>query len=95
MVPRCLKCEVDIPLDDRGYPQKCGRLEARFGPSSQFDQEAVKSGRTLTNASPTPLQTLLQCDEIRAYICDECFNSKMDFFEGYAHHITFNEKKIV
>lgn len=75
----CLICEKEIAKLHDGT--ECinggGCLIASFGYGSKHDQ----IHGYIENS--TPLDKLLNCDEVVAYICDDCTERKTHCFEGY------------
>jgi hypothetical protein len=87
--PKCLIChkvlKVDPTSEHWGWFQG-GDIIISFGYGSRHDQLRMK------DILPTgDMDRLLQCDEIRARICDSCFEERFSLCEGY--NVT-TEKKI-
>ena len=79
---RCIICDKQIELleGSSGNLKNAGMLKAYFGYGSDHDQLGAQG------YLPEPvdrLTRLLRCDEVVAYICDSCFEKKIELFEGF------------
>lgn len=100
---RCLICEKDIEtetsVDIRDnsefftiYSAGYAYLEFHYG--SSLDQCFNYAGRNNTiDEDSKPVDKLLACNKIEAYICDGCLESKIRLMRGYS--ITNVKKEIV
>ena len=79
---RCLVCEKEIKIDEH-FAHDAGYLQASFHYGSEMDQCLGWPGREAIAEDGTPTERLLACDKMEAFICDDCFRKKYDFFTGY------------
>jgi len=96
---RCLVCDKQLDYEPgpnhTGNVYDGGFMLLSFHYGSSHDQCHGFSGRKTMilgipvmpgepePPEPTPSQKLLACDEIEAFICDECFVKKSDRMKGY------------
>jgi hypothetical protein len=80
----CLVCEKELPREKDGIHYGCGLLTIEMPYGSKFDQLGYKSIPVPEDSAPDFREImLLGSDEIRGYICDDCFEKKMKFLEGF------------
>lgn len=60
-----------------------GFMLISFHYGSRHDQCHGFSGRKNRNDNDKPMDKLLACDEIEAFICDDCFEKKHTKMKGY------------
>jgi len=73
----CLICGKSLPWEESmELVEGGGFVVLSFHYGSRHDQLA-------TWVDKDKKSELLRCDEIRAYICDDCFENKLDLFEGW------------
>lgn len=73
----CLICEKELQEGETG-PLACGYANMDFAYGSRFDQNG--NGYY---GDDDRLSQLLNCNMLRAYICDDCFEKKQNLFKGY------------
>ncbi len=89
---QCLKCEKPMQLCPDTSPEIVqmdwgGNLDVSFYYGSRHDQ-MDDFGRTVRlPENPTRRDQLLRCYKIRAYICDDCFETHAHLFDGYDHKV--------
>ncbi len=76
----CLCCEKALETTHDTVVYDGGWMVVDFGYGSRFDYDCNTSLRPVSSDS---VPEVLACDEIRAYICDDCFEQKANLFEGY------------
>lgn len=78
---KCLCCEKVLGEMYAGResftPEDGGRMMVSFGYGSRHDQGG-------SGPAVTPIDKLLNCNEIEAYICDDCFEKKFDLMNGFS-----------
>ena len=76
---KCLICFKELEPVEHGesQPYDGGEIQVRFGFGSRHDQEFNPDGQSRRDG-------LLGCQQIVAYICDDCFDQRIDCFEGYS-----------
>jgi uncharacterized protein YlaI len=89
MKPKCLICKKIIKIDEIGFFDG-GEVLISFGYGSRYDQ---KQGSPY-KVSSSKLEKMLNC-EIRARICDDCFEEVFPLCEGYYVTNKIEEKRIV
>lgn len=73
---RCLMCEKKLKiLSETGGISDGGYAIIQFGYGSRHDQIG-------TFPPEEPLSKILNADEIRFFICDDCFEKNIKFFTG-------------
>jgi hypothetical protein len=83
-----------------------GTMSIDFGYGSRFDRFGMNSPRskmlsrrTLTKTASESIEDrrklLLTCDEMRAYICDDCFETHCDLIEGMDRVSIDDETKVI
>ena len=82
---KCLCCEKVIPRDEYGCLHHAGYAYLEFHYGSQNDQGHGFGGSRLdcTQEDHTRKEKLLACDLIEAYVCDDCFDKKLDVLKGF------------
>jgi uncharacterized protein YlaI len=80
MIVKCLTCEKDLEYDQHDLVMNGGFIQISFHYGSKHDQCKGFRGN---NSEDTELNKLLGCDEIEAYICDECFEKKSPLMKGF------------
>jgi hypothetical protein len=76
----CLVCDKELKLEQHtGNVIDGGPMLVSFHYGSRHDQMGSKS----EYYQETPLDKLLACDEIEAFICDDCFERKVEKMKGY------------
>jgi hypothetical protein len=82
----CLVCDKELDYepgaDYRGNVSDAGFMLVSFHYGSRHDQCHGFSGRK-SHRDERPMEKLLTCDEIEAFICDDCFEKKFDKMKGY------------
>jgi hypothetical protein len=93
---KCLLCrkELEKEFQDEfdgvsSQPAGAGVATIGFHYGSKQDQLGVDM------LGESPKKLLLASNEIRFYICDECFEENIDLFEGYNIERKFSEKRVV
>lgn len=94
LVVKCLCCEKEIKRDKYGCLDYAGYAYIEFHYGSRHDQGKGFGGCRLYSENPTREEILLACDNIEAYICDDCFDKKQDLMKGFVKvsHITHERK---
>lgn len=97
---RCLKCEKALQMVDGTTvnPDGAGELLVSFHYGSSHDQclgRPYRSDLTPTDPSAPRHQFLLVCDQIRAYICDDCFVTHSHLFEGWSLPNSLPSEKVL
>jgi len=77
----CLICDKNLEYDEHGCVYDGGSLQLSFGYGSKFD--LCCNHREPFPENATQLDKLCFCDQIEAYICDECFEKKADKIKGF------------
>ncbi len=93
---KCLKCEKEIVFmhDMPGNPDDAGEMDVSFHYGSRHDMCLGFGGRKMRPA-PTLRDKLLNCDVIRAYVCDNCFDKHIDLFDGFDVKRRIEEKMVI
>ena len=82
----CLVCDKELEHDSdppyRGGVTDAGFMLVSFHYGSRHDQCHGYSGRK-SHRDEQPMERLLTCVEIEAFICDDCFEKKFDKMKGY------------
>lgn len=80
---RCLCCEKYLPIQPSGQdyiqPDGAGTMKVKFGYGSRHDMLGV-----YPSDDPKPIEKLLGCAEVVAYICDDCFEQKFNLMHGFS-----------
>jgi hypothetical protein len=95
---KCLICRKELEWDDIGLVYDAGFMVVSFHYGSRHDQiETPLSFKCASWAGEKQdkLSTMLRSDEIRAFICDDCFESNLDLFEGYRITVKRKETKVI
>jgi hypothetical protein len=83
----CLVCdkvlEYEPGTNHRGGVMDAGFMLVSFHFGSRHDQCHGFHGRKDLRNDKNPVNQLLACDEIEAFICDDCFEKKFDKMKGY------------
>lgn len=94
----CLVCDKELDYDPgphhNGNVTDGGFMLVSFHYGSRHDQCHGFAGRK-NCLSDKPMEKLLTCDEIEAFICDDCFEKKFDKMKGYDIRQTRERTKIV
>lgn len=77
-IVHCFCCENELEVDCDTIVNDGGWMNIDFGYGSKFDYD-----RNASLGAEDEVGKLLQCNEVRAYICDECFERKFKLCEGY------------
>lgn len=85
---KCLCCEKEIK-EEKHFLMGAGSLLLNFGYGSKFDQFLSAS------VQESVLDSLVSCQKVVAYICDDCFELKSKLFEGYNIVVNRQEKIVV
>jgi hypothetical protein len=85
-------CRKELEWDDIGLVYDAGFMVVSFHYGSRHDQIEPP---LLTPPPSIRLDALLRSDEIRAFICDDCFESNLDLFEGYKITVKRKETKVI
>jgi hypothetical protein len=80
---KCLCCEKDILIDQNGFLNDAGYAYISFDYGSRHDQGKGFGGYRLESETPDRKEKLLACDDIVAFICDDCFDKKQLLLKGY------------
>jgi len=82
----CLVCDKELDYDPgeshRGNVMDAGFMLVTFHYGSRHDQCHGFAGRK-NHVGESPMEKMLACDEIEAFICDDCFEKKFDKMKGY------------
>lgn len=82
----CLICDKELEYEvypsHRGGVNDGGFMLVSFHYGSRHDQCHGYSGRK-SYRNENPMNKLLTCDEIEAFICDDCFEKKFHKMKGY------------
>ena len=82
----CLICDKQLDYDPgpnhNGNVYDGGFMLVGFSYGSRHDQ-CHGYGARKTMRGNSPMETLLTCDEIEAFICDDCFEKKFGKMRGY------------
>ena len=85
---KCLLCKKKLKFDKQiKSVVGAGTATIQFWYNSRYD----KIG---TFPPEEPLAKLLNADEIRFFICDDCFEKNADLFDGYDFTHTVKETKV-
>jgi hypothetical protein len=76
MTVTCLVCEKPLVFNEEELVEDGGFLQLVFHYGSRHDQ-------CKGFASAVVHDSLLRCDEIEAYICDDCFDKKRGLMKGF------------
>lgn len=76
MTTQCLICDKQLKREGE-FIFDCGIVDVSFGYGSRNDPIGIYDSKD------SKKDKLLLCDRIQAYICDDCFDRKIDYFEGY------------
>jgi hypothetical protein len=88
-IKKCLLCNKELVWDENfDLIDKAGFITVSFHYGSRHDQGGHSEPKD-------PLTKLLQCDEIRAFICDDCFEQKLAKFEGWKISTERKETRII
>lgn len=83
----CLVCDKELEYTPgpghTGNVHDAGFMLVTFHYGSRHDQRLGYEGRKTMNDNETDLQQLLNCDQIETFICDDCFEKKLDKMNGY------------
>lgn len=79
---RCICCNKEIETWE-GLVKDAGFVVISFHYGSRLDQLLGFDGRKSEYDRQEPLQNLLACDKIEAFMCDNCFIEKYELFNGY------------
>ena len=80
MIAKCLCCEKNIEVGEHGELYDAGYLSVSFGYGSCHDQcDGYFGDRNALD----PIGELLSCNEVEAYICDDCFGKKYKLMNGF------------
>lgn len=83
----CLICDKELVYepgpDHNGNVHNAGFMLVSFHYESRHDQCHGFSGRKSHREEKDAMHRLLSCDEIEAFICDDCFEKKFDKMKGY------------
>ena len=87
--PKCLICKNELKADPNGDYFAGGNILMSFGYGSKHDQLGV--------AQPphSDLDKLLACNQIRARICDNCFDEVYLLCEGWKVATKQTEERVV
>ena len=85
-------CRKELEWEDIGLVYDAGFMVVSFNYGSRHDQIEPPFS---TPPPFTRLDALLRSDEIRAFICDDCFESNLDLFEGYEITVERKETKVI
>lgn len=91
-------CRRELEWDDIGLVYDAGFMVVSFHYGSRHDQietPAQAAHLKLKGEKQDKLSTMLRSDEIRAFICDDCFESNLDLFEGYKITVKRKETKVI
>lgn len=83
---KCLKCEKPMSMmkDMEKNPDDGGEMVVSFHYGSRHDMCLGMPERLARHdKAKTYRERLLFCDQIRAYICDDCFEKHIDLFQGW------------
>lgn len=78
-ISKCIVCRDEIKSYHDCF--EGGDILISFGYGSRYDQ--LGSPLPFPNTSQKDIDKLLQCDQIRAKICDDCFELIFPMCEGY------------
>lgn len=79
---KCFCCEKEMKEDPDGILQGGGTAQLSFGYGSRFD--CCGFDFELPEKTDAPrVDRLAACPIIVGYICDDCFEKKQGFFEGW------------
>ena len=94
----CLICDKSLEYESRpqhnGNVMDAGFMLISFHYGSIHDQCHGFDGRKNWR-DETTRSKLLSCDEIEAFICDDCFEKKMDKMKGYDVKVNRVRSKVV
>lgn len=79
----CLVCDKELGLQYNGNVMDGGFMLVSFHYGSRHDQCHGFGGRKSHRAESSPMNKMLTCDEIEAFICDDCFEKKFEKMKGY------------
>lgn len=86
---KCLKCEKEIErlAECPSNLNDAGTLVVHFGYGSRHDMRGGWERPVATPPGELGLHgrrdLLLSCDEVRAYVCDDCFATHARLFDGF------------
>jgi hypothetical protein len=83
----CLVCDKELEYEPgpnhTGNVMDAGFMLVSFHYGSRHDQCHGYHGRKTMRGKDNPMHDLLACDEIEAFICDDCFEKKFNKMKGY------------
>lgn len=81
----CLVCDKQLIHSEgnNGFLNDGGFMLLSFHYGSRHDQCFGYSKRKEMRSNVTDLEKMLSCDQIEAFICDDCFESKIAKMRGY------------
>lgn len=93
----CLVCDKELDYEPgtqyNGNVTDGGFMLVSFHYGSCHDQCHGFNGRK-AHRNENPMQKMLTCDEIEAFICDNCFEKKFDKMKGYDIHTKRERTKV-
>ena len=84
---KCLICQKELAGEEFFAG---GDILISFGYGSRHDQLGVKSVEAVND-----MERMLQCDEIRAVICDDCFEAVYPMCQGFNVTVEEIEERVV
>lgn len=95
----CLICDKELNYEPGkthdGNVHDGGFMLVSFHYGSRHDQCLGFSGRKAHRKDASPMHKLLTCDDIEAFICDDCFEKKFDKMKGYDIRTRRERTKVV
>lgn len=93
---KCMMCRKELEYDDHGLVMDGGFAVISFHYGSRHDQLIGFENHPSGYSPPeNAREKLLGCQEVRGYICDDCFENNLDLFEGYNTVRTTKEERVV
>lgn len=83
----CLVCDKELDYEltptHQGGVSGGGFMLVSFHYGSRHDQCLGYPGRKANRENASSMHKLLTCDDLEAFICDDCFEKKFDKMKGY------------
>lgn len=98
---KCLKCEKPLSMlpDMPANPDGAGEIVVSFGYGSRHDQCSGWGGMPPPSSGAPRHHRLTNtsvCNEVRAYVCDDCFEQYAHLFEGWSvRRVRPEERKVL
>ena len=93
-IVKCICCDKEIEVDEHGCLDHAGHCYLEFGYGSRHDQCKGFRGKFLREDSDAQ-HRLLACDNITAYICDDCAEKKFPICQGYVKQAEYKWQRKV